>query len=163
MVLSVYNTELPVSILFTVFGFSTSKFGNKYINVLQYTYCIIITALMVILDVMAHIFKLCNIEATLVSVIYLVWGVASTTTLTYYRLKFLTDGNITTDIIKNLNYVDEHLYSVGAKASHVKDLIICYAYIALSSANRDVYKRQAVENTKVEANMATGRKVSSSK
>lgn len=103
-----YSTVMPVSVLCAVFGFSTHDVGYKYIH-FQQIFCFIITVFMFILSTM----------------------IATSVTLTYYRLKFVLEENTTRGILSNLDFTDKCLKSIGVKVNATKYCIICYTYISI--------------------------------
>lgn len=126
---------MPVSVLCTVFGFFTLDSGSKNIHKFQRIYCLIIVLLLFILDTTNFCLKLFYVRVKFVSFIILISDAVTSVILTYYRVKFILEENITNNILNSLDYVDKCLNSVGVKVSPMKDSTIYYAYITITLSN----------------------------
>ena len=108
--LSVYTIHLPLSVLCTLFGLSAADFGK-----FQQIYCSVISVLMFVLSAVLILIKLCDMEMSFASVMFLIYGIAFTVTLVFYHIKFIAAGKILRHVLRSLDNVDNSLESIGFK------------------------------------------------
>ena len=139
MTLSVYSIILPSSLYCYIFGLSTVDFSHTAIGKLQNAYCLAVTLFQFLVCAVSLISRVCNIQVTYASVMYLLSDVATVGTLTYYRVKFIAAKSVITNRFREQDCVDKWLNSSGIKIHHRRDYIACSMYLIVSVTNNVVY------------------------
>lgn len=117
-----------------VFGFPKVDFSNQTFRTLQNIYCSVISVVMFAFCANKLVFELCNMEITYISVIFLVLNTSLSVTMVYYRVKFIKDGNVVTNIFKNPHRVDKCLTPMGIKFATINHRASCLLYEILAEA-----------------------------
>ena len=112
-------------------GYTTADFASK-LWLLVNLYCFLVTVILFIIWASSFAIKLYYEPLNYVSEMFLVTDIASGVTTTYYRFKYIVEGDAFKNVLCNLGDIDKRLKSVGVDVPYVKDHITCAVFTILT-------------------------------
>lgn len=130
---NIYRSMLPLSICCLVFGFSTVQFKQTNLNKTVKVYCWLVTIFGFMSWCVSFVWKVLQDEKyNFNGILYVIVDVVRIMSLTYYRIKYNKHPNVFSDILENINFVDQNLQNAGIKVQHVRNLILCTLYTVIN-------------------------------
>ena len=106
---NVTTSILPLTVSCIIFGFFTTNTIQQTINRIVTSYCYMITIVFVLVPLGFLLDKTTQMQLNMATVLYTVMHVARVSAVTYYRIKYITDRNVVSDIARNIAYADRSL------------------------------------------------------
>lgn len=103
---NVTTSMLPLTVSYIIFGFFTTSTKQQTISRIITSYCYVITIVFVLVPLGFLLDKTTQMQLNMASVLYTMIHVVRVTAVTYYRIKYITDQHVVSDIVRKIAYAD---------------------------------------------------------
>lgn len=123
---SVQKAILPMTVCCVLLGFYTADIRNRNIRRIATTHCwLLAIAFCATWAVLMLIKLMSGMQQSFFIVTYELTGIMYITTLTYYRIKYIVDENITSNVFRNIDFADKCLKRFGVSMWHLRERLEC--------------------------------------
>lgn len=132
---TVNTAMLPLSAACIIFGFFIIDIKRQTLRKSVIFYCYMITVVLLLVPMYCIVRTLPLTKFNMSTVLYCVMHVVRVVSVTYYRIKCVTQQTAISDVLRNIDYADRLLErDAGVKVSHAKDQLLCTLYTVSASS-----------------------------
>lgn len=123
---------LLLTVCCIISGFYTGGVKKTMFKPIAIAYCWLLTVLCLTNWIFYTITVLPKIQYDFINIMYTLLEIVRVIMITYYRVRYLTGGDLISDIIRNIDYADNCLEHMCADVFHRGDQMECVAYTGVT-------------------------------